>query len=100
MTDMAKLALDPSFQIFGVSGVYAPLTGDPVACRVILREPDTDWHVGEASVSTASRIAEVRVSEVAVMEEEGTLAIGGDTFVIQKASRPDADRLLWRLELR
>ncbi|MGF7178433.1 head-tail joining protein [Azospirillum doebereinerae] len=82
------------------SAVYTPPGGSPVACRVSFRQPDVDWRSDGSGVSTTSRIAEVRVSEVAVMEEEGTLAIGGQTFTIQKASRPDADRLLWRLELR
>lgn len=77
-----------------------PGGGDPVSCRAILRQPDVDWRGGEVEVATPSRIAEVRVSEVPVMKEAGTLAIGGKSYTIQKASRPDADRLLWRLELR
>ncbi len=78
----------------------APGGGAPVSCRAILRQPDVDWRGGEVEVTTPSRIAEVQVSEVPVMKEAGTLAIGGKSYTIQKASRPDADRLLWRLELR
>lgn len=73
---------------------------DPVSCRAILRQPDVDWRGGEVEVTTPSRIAEVRVSEVPSMKEGGALAVGGKSYTIQKASRPDADRLLWRLELR
>lgn len=74
--------------------------GTSTSCRAVFRQPDTDWRGNDAEVTTPSRIAEVRVSEVPVMKEAGTLAIGGKTYTIQKASRPDADRLLWRLELR
>lgn len=77
-----------------------PGGGDPVPCRAILRQPDVDWRGGDVEVTTPSRIAEVRASEVAAMKEGGTLSIGGKTHTIQQASRRDADRLLWRLELR
>ena len=81
--------------------IYTPPGGgDPVSCRAILRQPDVDWRGGEVEVTTPSRIAEVRVSEVPSMKEGGALAIGGKTYTIQHASRRDADRMLWRLELR
>jgi hypothetical protein len=74
--------------------------GVPTPCRAVFRQPDTDWRGNDAEVTTPSRIAEVRVSEIPVMKEAGTLAIGGKSYTIQHASRRDADRMLWRLELR
>jgi len=74
--------------------------GTPIACRAVFRQPDTEWRGDGVEVTTPSRIAEVRVSEVPVMKEAGTLAIDGKTYTIQHASRRDADRMLWRLELR
>ena len=74
--------------------------GAPTPCRAVFRQPDTDWRGDGVDVTTPSRIAEVRVSEVPMMKEAGTLTIGGKSYTIQKASRSDADRLLWRLELR
>ncbi|KAA0572217.1 hypothetical protein FZ983_32115 [Azospirillum sp. B21] len=78
----------------------APGGSSAAPCRAIFRQPDTDWRGGDAEVTAISRIAEVQVSEIPVMKEGGSLTVGGKTYTIQKASRPDADRLLWRLELR
>jgi hypothetical protein len=100
MTDPFQRMHDSVFRRLGADAVYAPPSGAPVACRTILRQPDADWRTGDSGVTSTARIAEVRVSEVPAMEEEGTLAIGGESFAIQKVSRPDAERLLWRLELR
>lgn len=92
------LFADPNM---AVDALYTPPDGSPaVPCRAQLRQPDLDWRGGDASIGTPSRVAEVRVSEIPVMEEEGGLSIGGQAYTIQKASRPDRARLLWRLELR
>lgn len=83
------------------AGLYTPPDGGPaVSCRVSFRQPDLTWHGGDASVTSPARIAEIRVSEVPAIEEEGTLAVGGVTYTVQNATRPDSDRLLWRVELR
>ncbi|MGF7176991.1 head-tail joining protein [Azospirillum doebereinerae] len=83
-----------------VDALYTPPDGGPpVPCRAMIRQPDVDWRSGGSAIGTTARIAEIRVSEVAAMEEEGLLAFGGRTASVQKASRPDADRLVWRLEL-
>lgn len=100
MADPFQRMHDSTFRRLGVDAVYTPPSGDPINCRAIFVQPDVDWRGGEGAVTTPSRIAEVRVSEVAEMKEKGRLAIGGQSFTVQKASRPDADRLLWRLELR
>lgn len=80
--------------------VYTPPRGGaPVPCRASFECGDKEWRYQEAGASTPVRIAEVRASEVPLMEEEGTLTIGGRTYVIGTATQPDADRLLWRLGL-
>jgi hypothetical protein len=100
MMDPFQRMHDSVSRRLGTDAVYTPPSGAPVPCRITPRQPDADWRTGDSGVTSTARVAEVRVSEVPVMEEEGVLAIGGESFVIQKASRPDADRLLWRLELR
>ncbi|TWA76444.1 hypothetical protein FBZ83_11995 [Azospirillum brasilense] len=92
--------LDSAFRRHGIDAVYTPPRGgSPVPCRASFTHGDRNWRYQDAGVSTPARIAEVRASEVPLMEEEGTLAIGGRTYVIANATQPDADRLLWRLEL-
>ncbi|GAA4247519.1 hypothetical protein GBZ26_11320 [Azospirillum formosense] len=92
--------LDSVFRRHGVDAVYTPPRGGaPVPCRLTFARGDKEWRFREAGASTPARIAEARVSEVPLMEEEGVLAIGGQTYVIGNATQPDADRLLWRLEL-
>ncbi|OYD82506.1 head-tail joining protein [Azospirillum brasilense] len=80
--------------------LYTPPNGGaPVPCRATLSHGDHNWRYQDVGTSTPARIAEIRASEVGSMKEEGTLAIGGQTYAIQSARRPDPDRLLWRLEL-
>lgn len=92
------LFADPNM---AAQAVYTPPGGGaPVPCAVMFRAPDFDWRGGEASVTTPARVAELRVSEVALVEEEGVLEVAGRTYTVQHAKHPDADRLLWRVELR
>ncbi|MBP2297956.1 head-tail joining protein [Azospirillum picis] len=101
MIDLDSVLHASVAQVWGRPAIYTPPSGAPVAsCRAVLSEGDRDWRSGGSGVTTPARIAEVRVSEVPLMEIEGTLAIGADVFVIDKTSQPDADRLLWRLELK
>ncbi|QCO05450.1 head-tail joining protein [Azospirillum argentinense] len=94
---MDVLFADPNM---ASDAVYTPPRGGAtVPCRASFEHGDKEWRFREAGASTPARIAEVRASEVPLMEEEGTLAIGGRTYVIANATQPDDDRLLWRLEL-
>ncbi|MGQ9367701.1 head-tail joining protein [Azospirillum sp. ST 5-10] len=70
-----------------------------VPCRVMWRAPDRDWSGAGAGATAAARIAELRVSEVPDLAEGDQLTVRGVTHTVQKASHPDADRLLWRVEL-
>ncbi|CAO3453875.1 hypothetical protein [Azospirillum argentinense] len=100
MPNPFQRTLDSVFRRRGEDAVYTPpLGGAPVPCRVTFTQGDRNWRFQEAGASTPARIAEVRASEVPLMKEEGTLVIGGRTYAIANATQPDADRLLWRLEL-
>ncbi|CAO3440118.1 head-tail joining protein [Azospirillum endophyticum] len=98
--DLDALLHSPVSQVWGRPAIYTPPSGTPVPCVAVLSEGDRDWRSGGSGVTTPARIAEVRVSEVAVMEIDGLLTVGADVFVIDKATQPDTDRLLWRLELK
>lgn len=104
MIDIDSLLHGPVAQVWGRPAIYTPpsstVGGTPVSCVAVLSAGDRDWRSGGSGVTTPARMAEVRVSEVAVMEIEGTLTVGADIFVIDKATQPDTDRLLWRLELK
>ncbi|AWJ86325.1 hypothetical protein TSH58p_22685 (plasmid) [Azospirillum sp. TSH58] len=100
MSSPFQRSIDSVFRRFGVDAAYTPPRGGaPMPCRAVFTQGDKEWRFREAGASTPARIAEVRASEVPVMEEEGTLTIGGRTCVIGNATQPDADRLVWRLEL-
>lgn len=100
MSDPFQRLHDSAFRRLGADAVYTPPSGSPVPCRVLLGQGDAEWRDHGPGVTTPARIAELRVSEVPVVKEKGLLAIGGQTFTVQRASQPDDDRLLWRAELR
>lgn len=84
-----------------VPAEYSPPGGGAaVLCRITwITQGDHDYQLFTTGATAPARVAEVQVSEVALMEEGGTVATSAGTFAIVKASRPDADRSLWRLEL-
>jgi hypothetical protein len=83
-----------------VAGTYTPDGGSPALCRVIVKMADVPYDAGYgAGTVMPSRIAEVRVSEIAVSAEGDTITIDGTGYPVNAASQPDPDRLLWRLEL-
>ncbi len=94
---LGTLFADPNL---AVPAVYTPPHGGaPLPCRVTFRQPDAEFSAFGGGVTLPARIAEVRAAEVAAPEESGTLAIAGQTYRITRATQPDADRRLWRLEL-
>lgn len=72
--------------------------GDGMIVRVISRRPDQVLDFGETRVHTATTLFEVRVSEVPAPAAGDTLAIDGETFVIQGEPVRDAERLVWTLD--
>lgn len=100
MIDFERLVFLPVFATLGVPGIYTPADGQPIACQILLRRPDRDWQFGGGIGTTSqSTVAEVRTAEVPTAKEGDTLAVGGRTYGVTKASQPDPDRLSWSLEL-
>lgn len=88
------------FAAFGVDASYTPPGGGTAnVVRVLWANPDQVETAFGPGVSTPARVAEIRVSELATAAEGGTLAVGGTSWRVTRASRPDGDRLVWRLEL-
>ncbi|MCW2242802.1 head-tail joining protein [Azospirillum canadense] len=100
MANPFQRLLDSTFLRLGTEAVYTPPDGGaPVPCWVTFRQPDAEFSAFGGGVTLPARIAEVRAAEVAAPEESGTLAVAGQTYRITRATQPDADRRLWRLEL-
>lgn len=95
-------ALNALFATLGVDAVYtAPGGGTATPCRLAwVTQGDRSVPAFEGvTLSTPARLAELRVAEVPLVEEGGTVTVGGTTHPVHAAARADADRLLWRLEL-
>ena len=75
-------------------------TGEPQTVRIVTKRPDEVLDFGDSRVTTATTVAEVRVSELADPQAGDTLEIGGETYTIQGTPRRDTERLIWSLDLR
>lgn len=96
-TALAAIFADPNL---ARAATYKPAAGGEIACRVILQEPDEVWEGAGTGLSVHTRIADVRVSEVATAAKGDTLTIDGTDYTVAAPPRKaDDDRLMWRLEL-
>jgi hypothetical protein len=80
--------------------VYTPNGDDPINVRVVARRPDEIVGFGDTRIHAATAVFDVRVSEVAAPAEGDTLAIGGETYLVQGEPVLDRERLVWTAELR
>lgn len=101
--EQAVAAMAAQFSEHGDPAVYTPPGGGtPVACTVVRDQIDSELGIGRQF--TRADVIDVRRSELALPEKDGTFAItGGDTFkVIDDARSPedDVDGLLWRMTVR
>lgn len=100
---IASDALDILFAAsskISVAATYTPDGGSPTPCRVIVQMTEEPYDAGYgAGAILPSRIAEIRVSEIAVAAEGDAITIDGADYPVNSANQPDPDRLLWRLEL-
>lgn len=75
-------------------------SGDGIPVRAIARRPDREVEFGDIAVHAATAVFEVRASEVPNPAEGDTIALGGETFVVQGEPARDAERLVWTLDTR
>ncbi len=80
--------------------VYTPQGGQPVGIRVVARRPDRVLEFGDTRIMTESTMFDVRVAEVAEPRSGDSLAVDGDTFVVQGEPVRDAERLIWTVGVR
>jgi len=73
--------------------------GAATPVRAVLKSPDRDIDGFDTRATVATKLAEVRVSELPAVSEGDTLTVDGTAYRVKRAERPDADRLLWRLSL-
>ncbi len=72
--------------------------GPGTPCRVILTRPDLQSSFGDARITSATVMLDVRVSEIATPAAGDTVTFGGETLVIQGAPSRDRERLTWKCE--
>lgn len=83
-----------------VAASYTPPGGGAGASlRIILRMSDDIGEFGSSRVKVTSRLADVRVADLANPEKGGTLLVGTENYRISAAPMADRERLVWRLEL-
>ncbi len=94
--------LDQLFEhpAMAVAATHTPGGGGAgTAVRAVLARPDQVFPGYDAGARSVSLVAEVRVSELPAPAEGDTLTVGVTAYRIDALSRPDPDRLIWRLEL-
>lgn len=75
-------------------------SGVPVTVRIVLRRPDRVSDFGETRIMTESTMFDVRVAEVPEPRSGDSLAVDGDTFIVQGEPLRDAERLIWTVGVR
>ena len=91
------LFADPNL---AADAVYTPTGGEPLSMRAIALRPDEISGFGDTRIHAATAVFEVRVSDLAAPAAGDTLAIGGETYVVQGEPAKDRDGLIWRLDTR
>lgn len=95
---LASRAVDAGFQTFGQAASYTPSGGSAADVTVIVKTPEGDLSGFSLGARRVGRVADVRASEVASPAEGDLLTIGGESFTVRGAT-PDAERLVWSLDL-
>lgn len=103
-------AVDSSFRLYGEDAVYTPAGGGAgIPCKVIPYQPQvadrafmTPGFVISPAKQLVAREVEVRRTEIALPEKDGTIAITaeGKTYPIKDGIEfTDASKLVWKLPL-
>lgn len=96
-----SVAIDATFNVFGVAAAYVPPTppgADSVAVTILSRTNDADLSVGLSRARVTAGVFEVRAAEIAEPAKGGTFTIGAAVWKITDAPEAaDPDRLVWTL---
>ena len=88
-TFTASLA-ESMLEIFGNNGVYTPLTGDAVACRVnIVREAALQPEGYDVQVFDVGTTIEGRVSEIGEPKIGSSFVVDSKTYTVKKVESND-----------
>lgn len=81
-------------------GVYTPNGGSPISVRVIINRPDIDASLFQSDVIVGDYTADIRYSELSVVEDGAELSVGSDNYTVISPSIKDSKRLVWTMGLR
>ncbi|MEG3639285.1 head-tail joining protein [Magnetococcus sp. PR-3] len=93
-----SMAVDATFQSFGIPVTYRPSGGDPVLVSVISKRPDEVVSFGETRIHAETSLFEVRTSEVANPQPDDQVEVNGVTYIVQGEPMAGRDRLVWTLD--
>lgn len=103
MSEVMRAAMDILYantDLGGLAAVYFPpgsTTG--VDCYVMDEPAETLSVMGSHAASQASRVVSVRFPRDTVPVQNGTLAIGGETYRIVIPEPADDLKITWRLDM-
>ena len=81
--------------------IYRPGgAGGGVTVRVTRSSPDRAAPFGEGRFVNDTNLIDVRVSEVAVLDQGDTFQIGAEIYAVQGEPLRDGERLVWSAEVR
>jgi hypothetical protein len=82
------------------AGTYlAPASGaTAVDVRVVRWRRSTDVGFGQTGALLEATVADILVSDLATVDENATLTVGGLAYVVRAAVKDD-ERLVWTLDL-
>jgi hypothetical protein len=100
--DLARLAIDPGFDLYGRPAVYRPPERDrETPCTIMFNAPDATL-AGPVNTRTFAPaiVIEVRKSEIAQPKRNGIFAMAESPEEFKIASDPkceDPERLIWSM---
>ncbi|MEG3637652.1 head-tail joining protein [Magnetococcus sp. PR-3] len=92
------MAVDATFQSFGIPATYTPGGGESVAITAMTKRPDEVTAFGDTRIHSETAVFEFRVSEVLSPRSGDQLHVDGVDYLIQGEPVADRDRLVWTLD--
>ncbi|MBF0153252.1 MAG: hypothetical protein HQL64_05880 [Magnetococcales bacterium] len=93
-----QMAVNATFDAFGVTATFTPNGGNSVAITVIAKRSDEIVGFGDTRIHAGTAIFEVRSSEVTNPRPGDRLAVNGADYLVQGEPVADRDRLVWTLD--
>ena len=99
INDIIQATIDAAFSELGVAATYTPLVGPGVSVTVMPdQQTQTFGGFGDTDVNADINHFDLRVSEVADPDEDGTITMDGTVYTIRTITYQDSRQLIHRLE--